>query len=188
MIDHAKLRATLDYDPATGLFSRKGLPTGRIGGGGYLRVKIGSREYQAHILAWFYVHGEWPKGQVDHKDRNRTHNAIDNLRDVSASVNMTNRALFKNNQSGTTGVRFDKRRGKWQARVPKDGRFLHLGYFLTQQSAVDARAAYMESHGDDLSENRSGQHLGSGYSAHYHGAEVSALHPCGVHDAPCFQP
>jgi hypothetical protein len=187
MIDHATLCAQLAYAPETGVFTRKGKPTGTIGNGGYLRVKIGGKKYQAHILAWFYVHGVWPKGQVDHKDRNRQHNAIDNLRDVSVSVNMTNRGLFKNNQSGTTGVRFDKRRDKWQARVPYEGRFLHLGYFPTQQAAVDARAEHMESHGDHLGEDRSGQHLGPGYPSHYDGAAVSALHSCGVYDAPCFQ-
>ncbi len=189
MIDHATLCSLVHYAPETGVFTNsEGVPLGRNSGGGYLRFKVAGREYQAHILAWFYMKGVWPKGQVDHKDHDRKNNIFDNLRDVSVSVNQANRRLFKNNQSGTTGVRLDKRRGKWQARVPYEGRFLHLGYFPTQQAAVDARAEYMESHGDNLCEDRSGQHLGSGYPAHHYGAAVSAFYPCGVHDAPCFQP
>ena len=35
-----------------------------------MRVKVEDKQYAAHRLAWFYVHGEWPFACIDHIDGN----------------------------------------------------------------------------------------------------------------------
>lgn len=47
-----KLRAIANYDPDTGIFTRKnGAKAGTLSHHGYLRMKIDDRTYQAHRLA-----------------------------------------------------------------------------------------------------------------------------------------
>lgn len=99
MLTAERLRAALDYDPATGLFrwierpNQKiivGSIAGHVGRKGYIYVTIDKRKYAAHRLAWLYVNGEWPKEQIDHINRVKDDNRISNLRDVSDAENKLN--------------------------------------------------------------------------------------------------
>lgn len=53
-----------------------------------------------HRMAWFYVHGEWPKGQIDHINHDRKDNRIANLRVVDNTENHRNRPLQSSNKTG----------------------------------------------------------------------------------------
>jgi hypothetical protein len=79
--------------------------------------------------------GECPE-IVDHKDRNRSNNAWDNLR-------VANTALNRANAPGL-GKRFlkgcHKVGNKFTARIKRGGKVQHLGTFERQE---DAHAAYM---------------------------------------------
>ncbi len=46
--------------------------------------------YKAHRLAWFYVHGVWPKEQIDHINGDKADNCIANLRLADFSKNQAN--------------------------------------------------------------------------------------------------
>ena len=50
-----------------------------------------------------------------------------------------NTRLKSNNTSGVTGVNWDKRYNKWEARIKKDYKQIHLGYFNDFEDAVKAR-------------------------------------------------
>jgi len=75
-----QLKAVLDYAPATGEFrwrprSNNPALTARIAGkiaghraGNYWRIRFDGRNHAADRLAWLYVHGRLPKGDVDHRD------------------------------------------------------------------------------------------------------------------------
>jgi len=76
---------------------------------------------------------------VDHKDRNGLNNNIDNLRDLSHSLNHLNADVRSDNTSGHTGVRWNKKAKKWIARIHHQGKEHHLGCFDTIEEAIKAR-------------------------------------------------
>ena len=141
-MDQIKLKSLLNYNCETGVF--KWINTkGNVKGGsvagrsmhGYVSIKIDGRDYMAHRLAWLYVHGEWPKNEIDHINRNRSDNSIINLRDVTRQCNQHNHGIRKDNTSGYRGVFFNKKEGKYEARVRLNGKRLFLGYFITSHEA-----------------------------------------------------
>jgi hypothetical protein len=97
------LKRILSYDPITGEFAWKedrchvvkGQRAGTTDSKGYRRIGIDGRKYAGHRLAWLYYYGIWPTFEIDHRDHIRTNNAINNLRDVSTSENLRNRAPYK---------------------------------------------------------------------------------------------
>ena len=48
---------------------------------GYRGITVDRQNYVAHRLAWFYVHGRWPKAQVYFINGRRDDNRIANLQD-----------------------------------------------------------------------------------------------------------
>ena len=85
-----RVRATFDYDPDTGIFTRLVEARSGRGGGhlsasigdvaghqrrdGYIAIKIDRIAYKAHRLAWLHVHGEWPPNEIDHINGDRGDN------------------------------------------------------------------------------------------------------------------
>ena len=50
---------------------------------GYLRGRIGGKNYRAHRTIWAMYHSKWPELQIDHINHVKTDNRIINLREVS---------------------------------------------------------------------------------------------------------
>ena len=150
-ITQERLKELLQYDPQTGHFYWRVRTTNRIHVGdlagtfrdpkrdGYRRIKVEGRLYYAHRLAWLYVHGEWPKGEIDHKGLDPERNHMQNLRPATRSQQVANsrkRAMSKN---PFKGVDFHKGRKKpWHARLTKDYRCMCLGYYATAEEAHEA--------------------------------------------------
>ena len=78
---------------------------------------------------------------IDHKHgkSSRNDNRKLNLRIVTRSQNGMNSKRAKNNTSGVTGVNWDKRRNKWNARIGVNYVRIHLGNFDNFDDAVKAR-------------------------------------------------
>lgn len=142
-----RLREFVEYDPGTGLFSRRvtlsnrtevGKVAGRITDRGYVKFMVDGRSYLAHNLAWLYVHGDWPRGTIDHIDRDRSNNRISNLRLATASQNQANRGKQRNNTSGYKGVYWVESSGKWLAKVVFRGRQYSFGLHDSAEAAHDA--------------------------------------------------
>ncbi len=93
------------------------------------------------ILEWRVI----PDGyEVDHINKDRLDNRIENLRIVTRSENRQNRGPAKNKQSCPyKGVSFrkDLKSRPWFAQLQADGETYHLGYFA---SAEEAALAYNE--------------------------------------------
>lgn len=97
-LTHDRLKRLLAYNPETGEFTwnenrnrsaMKGDAAGAKGSTGYIAIFINGKYYAAHNLAWFYVHGYWPI-EIDHIDRIKTNNKIENLRECTRVENMRN--------------------------------------------------------------------------------------------------
>jgi HNH endonuclease/AP2 domain len=156
LISAEQLRDLVDYDPTTGVFTWKarkvmneyvaswntryaGTVINNVGATGYAIITIAKRYYRAHRLAWLYVHGTWPSGHLDHINRIRTDNRIENIRPATVTENMWNAGVRSDNTSGRKGVGWDKSRRKWTARARINGVVKHLGRF---DNLSDAAAAY----------------------------------------------
>ena len=75
---------------------------------------------------------------IDHADRNKSNNRKHNLRQATASQNVMNSTLRKNN-SGFTGVMLDKRRNKWRAVIKLNQKSISLGEYADKDDAIKAR-------------------------------------------------
>ena len=149
------LRSLVYYDPEAGVFYslsdrnggiKAGQSLGSENGKGYIDFNLCGRSYRSHRLAWLYVYGVWPKDQIDHINRDRADNRIDNLREASNKENQQNASLSKRNSSGYKGVTWYKRHQKWTASIRVSRKLLHLGYFKRINDAVAARELAEISH------------------------------------------
>ena len=138
------LRSILDYNPETGVFTwkagrrwvKKGTIAGSPNTSGYMRIVVDGREYKAHRLAWFFYYGEWPKGHLDHKDRDPANNAISNLRECTPRENQHNSTKCWGS-SKYQGVSWQKSRNKWKAQIRVNNKLLHLGVFDDELEAAN---------------------------------------------------
>lgn len=153
LITHERLLSLVYYDPDSGQFTwlvrrrshgrvlEPGDPvTGCIDRHGYRIIGLDQRRYQASRLVWFYVHKEWPIGEVDHQDRDILNNRISNLRDagLNRGLQRANQKVRKDSKSGLKGVQYKATgygRKRWRARVAQKT----IGMFATKE---EAKAAY----------------------------------------------
>lgn len=75
---------------------------------GYLIIKIKGKQYKAHRLVFAYHNGRFPTMEIDHINRNRLDNRIENLREVDRQVNVNNTARKVNPDTGVVGIYKDK--------------------------------------------------------------------------------
>ena len=101
---------------------------------GYRYLRLNSTDYVEHILMWIYHHGVPPKNCIDHKDRNRLNNHIDNLRDVTHAENMANSSPPKS--TGIPGV-YPAGKGRYKTGVYFEGEWFNLGIFETPDEAKE---------------------------------------------------
>lgn len=154
-----RVRALLNYDPDSGVFTWKDdrsswrggrflARAGDVAGGPTVRngwvIHVDGKQYKAHRMAWLVVYGAWPEKMIDHRDGNNLNNAISNLRDVSGQINVQNmrRAACTNKSSGLLGVSATRSKtNPWKAQIRVDGRIQHLGSFSRKE---DAHEVYVE--------------------------------------------
>jgi hypothetical protein len=106
----------------------------------YVHLKAGGHCIYGHRAAWAMHYGEWPKGQIDHRDGDGTNNRIDNLRDSTHTQNQRNQRLHVKNKTGARGVSFHSRSKKWQASIcDGNGKKIFIGRFATIEAAAAAR-------------------------------------------------
>lgn len=152
MVTLQRLREVLGYEPASGRFTwlvrlSKVAPVGSTAGtiykNGRRYITIDRRRYFSARLVWFFVHGEWPTCQVDHRNCDKADDRFDNLRLATPFQNSGNKRVSKRNRLGVKGVGISTPRKRkpqrYRARIRVHDRLIHLGYFSTP---TEASAAY----------------------------------------------
>lgn len=153
----AYVRAILDYDAATGelrwrersvdmfafpggekvceVYNRDfaGKVAGTVQKSGYRTLYISGRNYFAHRVIWLIVHGKWPDNQIDHINRVKSDNRLENLRDVTGQINSWNV-----DHSGFSGATWDKHKRRWKSSITHAGKTIFLGRYRDRDAAIAA--------------------------------------------------
>ncbi len=152
MIDQKCVKELFDY--CDGQLVRKikvsvNTKIGDVAGGlkadGYVRVRINGKMHLAHRLIFLWHKGYMPD-QIDHIDRNRSNNKIENLREANAKQNQWNTSLRKDNKSGLKGVSWYKPSSKWMAQIRINGHPKSLGLFDSKDEAYLAYCQAAKQH------------------------------------------
>lgn len=94
-----------------------------------------------HRLIWFLHYGYWP-GILDHINRNKRDNRIENLREVTSQQNACNRDSPKTSTYGVLGVSKNTGNNKlkkpYKAQIVRHGVHYYLGTYVTIEEAKEA--------------------------------------------------
>ncbi|MCI1050060.1 HNH endonuclease [Stenotrophomonas maltophilia] len=141
------VRDKYDYNPDTGVFvfragKKAGMVCGAVHPDGYLLIAVKNKCQRAHRMAWLYVHGEHPAGEIDHINGVRDDNRIANLRVTDRRGNMQNQhGPKKNSRCSSVGVGYRPKTGQYVARIQTVGGRLYLGCFRNELDASNAYQA-----------------------------------------------
>lgn len=155
LLSQSSLKELLDYDHDTGALRWKIRKSSTVQAGdvagkirkGYVVISIDCREYLGHRLAWLYVYGKWPSGDLDHINHVRDDNRIENLRIADHAMNSKNNKMHVNNTSGVMGVRWREKQQRWNVNITSCGKQMFLGSFVDFFEACCARKSAENKHG-----------------------------------------
>lgn len=105
----------------------------------YRTIRFCGKAYSVHALVWLIHNGAWHSNTIDHINGNSLDNRIENIREVTQAENLKNKAMYKNNNSGVTGVWLNKKKALWNAYITSNGKRHHIGNFKAFEDAVSAR-------------------------------------------------
>lgn len=110
---------------------------------GYRQIKFKGVAYLEHHIVWFLHHGYLPK-YLDHKNRVRDDNRIDNLREFTHLENMQNKSDYSNNTSGHRNIFYKEKFGIYEVYGPRvNGKRPYLGSRRTLEEAVQLKGSLM---------------------------------------------
>lgn len=112
---------------------------GSMSGNGYIYGSFKSKLYCLHRLIWVYHNGAVESEVIDHINRVKTDNRIENLRPATQQQNNFNSVGWSNAASEFKGV--SKNKKSWQSVILVSGKKYYLGTFKTE---IEASLAYRE--------------------------------------------
>lgn len=119
------------YNKQNGLLVDTAIATYRVVGLRKASLNM-NKVITAHQLIWFLCHGKFADLEIDHIDRNKLNNDINNLREVTHGQNIANQGKRGTKcKSKYKGVEKRKDTGKWRAKVS-------WGVFDTEEEAAEA--------------------------------------------------
>jgi len=128
------LRDVFDYDEGILIRRKNGKRLDGKQKKKYHRTHVNGKDYSTHRLVWIWNRGEIPKGlMLDHINRDKLDNRIENLRLVTRSENQFNR--------GAKGYHYHSKLGRWVASIQIDKHRIYLGSYV---EAWEAEEAYLK--------------------------------------------
>lgn len=142
MLTTDRLRFLFQYDSVSGRLIRvvfenqgeKKITYGKSPQGYFVRWVDGAC-YLEHVLVYFWHTGTFVD-ELDHENRVKTDNRIENLRPCDRTLNNANQPKRKDNSSGYRGVSWSKPARKWWAQITVRGQHHNLGYYDTPEQAA----------------------------------------------------
>ena len=121
---------------------------------GYQICRFRGKDRKLHRVLWFLHYGQWPIGNLDHINRDKQDNRIENLRESNPLIDARNQDTRKDNTSGLRGVNWRADCSRWAARIGVNGKRVCLGHSRSLFEAACLRKAaelqenYHKSHGE----------------------------------------
>lgn len=149
MLNKTMLKEIINYEPVTGVFSRRYYSSiveddcvkDKIDSKGRIFIYIDGQRYSARKLAWLYITGEMPHGRVYSLSGDPSDHRWINLTVKAAETHRALPTVSKRNRSGYVGVSFNLSNDAWVATIRRKGVTKHLGTFKKKVKAVAARKA-----------------------------------------------
>lgn len=111
---------------------------GRKDSGGYLIVSFKNKNRKYHRMIFLWHHGYLPRC-IDHINRIKDDNRIENLRAATTSQNMMNvEKTITKTTSRFKGVSWVKKHRNYISHIRHQGKLIHLGYYKTEEEAARA--------------------------------------------------
>lgn len=110
---------------------------GSIDKDGYLIIKVKGKQFKAHRIAWLLYYGYFPKSELDHINRNKLDNRIENLRESNRSEQNRNKDRKPNKETGQIGIYIDRTKGLKKNYATKINNKTYR--FYTLQEAIEWR-------------------------------------------------
>lgn len=133
------------YQPAKWNRNKAGTKAGKLSHYGYVILIINQQSYLAHRIVFWIHHGYIPD-YIDHIDRNRTNNKIENLRECNQHQNGGNTKVYANSSSGLRNIRWNERSNRWLVNIRVKQQYIYVGCFkeleLAKVAAREARIKY----------------------------------------------
>lgn len=118
----------------SGTRGRVGTVAGKLRKDGYFDVGLKGKYYLIHRIVFALHFGFLPK-MIDHINRDRSDNRVENLREIEYSSNNWNSGISSSNTTGVKGIRIT-RTGKFEARLAVKGKTIQVGTFSTLDEAT----------------------------------------------------
>lgn len=138
MITQSRLHELFIYDNGR-LLRRKSIKgyhalteIGTVRPKGYLAAVVDGKCYRVHHLVWMYHYGHFVK-ELDHINRVRDDNRIENLRPCNHSQNLSNSSSRRGKYKGVTFCKYTQR---WRAQITLNGVHRCLGRYDTPEEAA----------------------------------------------------
>jgi hypothetical protein len=133
------------------IYNPKGIEIGSLNQGGRFQIRIPQgRNLRRHHVIWWKGTGEWPTFELDHRNRNRTDDRLENLEASTAGKNGQNVPKRKEEHEGLpVGVVRYPRSNGWAyiAQISTKGKCRWLGSFKSPEEAGDVyQKAWLEDH------------------------------------------
>jgi len=114
---------------------------------GYYIVDLYYKSIRKHfsihrLIALHYIINPYNYEEVDHIDRNRLNNNINNLRWVDKSMNSLNKIKRKDNKTGYKNIIFNKTKNTYKTDITRNNIRLQKN-FKTLQEAIDYRDKFL---------------------------------------------